>query len=324
MPNARSVRSLLLCAVAALPLLASAAPQTAVAAPTPPARAVALGDSFAAGEGLGPYLPGSDTTTDQCHRSDRAYPALLESSGVRRWRDVRSVACSGATTATLLAGSAAEPSQLRALSGRTQTVTLTIGGNDVGFAAVLRDCVYAPPPAPAGLVPGAPGCSSRDDRAVTLATARLNGQAMPQLLRRIHRRAPQARIYVTGYPRLFGLSFPGPAGCPVASLPLGGQQVPLFVTAADANWIRAKSDRLNAALESSVARARHQGVRARYVDVAGAFTGHNVCSTGTPWVNGLVVNPTNPPSVATASFHPNALGQQAYADAVAGAARPRT
>jgi hypothetical protein len=107
-------------------------------------------------------------------------------------------------------------------------------------------------------------------------------------------------------------------------LPVGGQQVPLFVAKNDARWIRAKSDGLNAAIAGSVARARRHGIRATYVDVATPFTSHNVCSTGTPWLNGLVFTPTLPPTVATASFHPNALGQQAYADAVAAATRPRT
>ena len=88
-----------------------------------------------------------------------------------------------------------------------------------------------------------------------------------------------------------------------------------------------KADGLNAALRSGVARARSLGVRATYVDVADAFTSHNVCGSGTPWLNGLLVAPTTPPSLDPASFHPNARGQRAYATAVAAAIRehrPRT
>ncbi|GAA1431474.1 hypothetical protein GCM10009616_18670 [Microlunatus lacustris] len=38
------------------------------------------------------------------------------------------------------------------------------------------------------------------------------------------------------------------------------------------------------------------------------------CGSRTPWVNSVVVAP---PSVASASFHPTARGQQAYATVVA-------
>jgi lysophospholipase L1-like esterase len=331
----RSTRPRILRLLAALPLVGLAAlagTPASAAAPGTTYRAVALGDSYAAGEGLAPYQDGTATGTDQCHRSDQAYPSLLQTSGVRRFRTLTSVACSGATTGGVVLGSRAEPSQLVALGRRTRTVTLTVGGNDIGFAAVLRDCVYSP--LAVELVPGRPGCAARDDLPVRAATAYLAGVpgapqpvpsalSMARLLTTIHAQAPRARIFVTGYPRIFGLSFSSPAGCQVGQLDEAGR-VPLFVTEADARFIREKSDGLNAAIAAGVATARHQGVRARYVDVADAFTGHNVCSTGTPWVNGVLLTPGNPPTVASGSFHPTARGQRAYADAVAAAAGGRS
>lgn len=333
MPSFRSPRRRIRNALVALPLVGLTALVGTPAAAAAPAtyRAVALGDSYASGEGLSPYLDGTDTATDQCHRSDQAYSALLQTSGVRRFRHLTSVACSGATTGGVVLGSRAERSQLAALSRKTKTVTLTVGGNDVGFAAVLGDCVYSPLALAA--VPGRPGCADRDDLAVRAATAYLAGVpgalqpvpsalTMPQLLAAIHAKAPKARIYVTGYPRIFGLSFSSRAGCQVGQI----GQLPLFVTEADARWVRTKSDGLNAAIAAGVATAQHSGVKVRYVNVTDGFTSHNVCSTGTPWVNGVLVNLTNPPSVATASFHPTARGQRVYADALAAAAggRPRT
>ncbi|WP_375430025.1 hypothetical protein [uncultured Friedmanniella sp.] len=206
---------------------------------------------------------------------------------------------------------------------------LTVGGNDIGFAAVLADCIYSPL-APE-LVPGRPGCATRDDLAVRAATAYLAGVpgapkpvpsavSMPALLATIKAKAPKAQIYVTGYPRLFGLSFPDPQGCRVGDLDQVGQ-VPLYVTKTDAKWIRRNSEGLNSAIAASVAGARRHGIDATYVDVATPFTSHNVCSTGTPWVNGILFTLGNPPTVSTASFHPNARGQQAYADAVAAAVK---
>lgn len=296
-------------------------------------RAVALGDSFASGEGLAPYRAGTDTATNTCHRSPRAYPELLDDGRHPAVSSVRSVACSGALTGDVVADLRAGDdvvAQTAALGRRTRTVTLTVGGNDVGFGPVLAACTYTPVPALQGLVPGRPGCREELDPLVTLATAGLAGKAptgpgrasLATVLAEVHRRAPRAKVYVTGYPRLFGLTGFDSYGCRVGSV----AGAPLYVSSADVRWVRAKSDGLNAALRTGVARARALGVPATYVDVADAFTSHNVCGSGTPWLNGVLLAPTTPPSLDPATFHPNAAGQKAYARAVAAAveARPRT
>jgi hypothetical protein len=143
---------------------------------------------------------------------------------------------------------------------------------------------------------------------------------MTEALVLIRQRAPRARVYVTGYPRLLGLTGFDAFGCRVGAL----GPAPLYVASSDVHWIRAKVDGLNAAIQTGVAEARRLGVRATYVDVATPFTTHNVCGSGTPWVNGVLLTATNPPQVSVASFHPNARGQQAYADAVARAIREDT
>jgi hypothetical protein len=210
-------------------------------------------------------------------------------------------------------------------------VTLTIGGNDLGFSQVLASCVYTPVASAElqQLVPGRPGCRAQDP-VVSARTARLAGRSgtaaefpgtltMTEALLAIHQRAPRARVYVTGYPRLFGLTGYNAFGCQVGML----GAAPLYVTSEDVRWLREKADGLNAAIRTGVAEARRQGVRATYVDVATPFTTHNVCGAGTPWVNGVVFTPTNPPQISPASFHPNADGQRAYADAVARAMHRR-
>lgn len=321
--------------VAALTLALASSAALAAPAEARPARsnrAVALGDSYASGEGLAPYRARTDTATNQCHRSRAAYPELLSQGPRPVLKRVRSVACSGATTGALVADlpdSSPERPQVRALRRSTRTVTLTIGGNDLRFSQVLASCVYTPVRSPElqQLVPGRPGCRAQDP-VVVARTARLAGQAgtaaqfpgtltMTEALLRIHRRAPRARVYVTGYPRLFGLTGYDTFGCQVGAL----GRAPLYVTSEDVHWLRSKVDGLNAAIQTGVAEARRRGVRASYVDVATPFTTHNVCGSGTPWVNGVVFTPTNPPRLSTASFHPNARGQQAYADAVAAAIR---
>jgi hypothetical protein len=123
---------------------------------------VALGDSFSSGEGTGSYLAGTDcsggifsrclapnaTEPDYCHRSPFAYPKLVSSDLGATSLDFR--ACSGAVVADLAApvsiggqGQWSEGPQLgRAFPASTRLVTLSIGGNDIGFADVANQCVW--------------------------------------------------------------------------------------------------------------------------------------------------------------------------------------
>ncbi|WP_312858443.1 GDSL-type esterase/lipase family protein, partial [Pseudonocardia pini] len=107
--------------LAVLALLAG----TQVAAAAEPVDYVALGDSYAAGVGAG---------TGECGRTEASYPARY-AVGVRSFAFV---ACSGATTAGVL------KDQVRAVSRDTDLVTITVGGNDVGFVPVLARCGTAP------------------------------------------------------------------------------------------------------------------------------------------------------------------------------------
>src|SRR3954447_20518930 len=105
-------------------LLVTAAP--AVAAST--VDYVALGDSYAAGVGT----PGM---TGFCQRSPQGYPQLWADR--HQPRSFHNAACGGATTETLLAG------QLSALDADTDLVSVSIGGNDAGFAPTVGTCVIA-------------------------------------------------------------------------------------------------------------------------------------------------------------------------------------
>ena len=280
---------------------------------------VALGDSYASGEGLAPFVEGTDGP-GECHRSaSQSYPVRLTDSRKRAFDDLTSVACSGAVIADLVATrpNTTRAPQLAALNRKTETVTLTIGGNDAGFRLIFGDCVYTPAPELAPVVPGSPGCAARDDLVVSTRIAALTGgrnapvlpdvYPLPDALRAIAAAAPRAKIYVTGYPKIFGAKITNPLGCQVSD------QAPLFVTASDAAWVRSKAMQLNKGIASAVTKARRTGVNARYVDVAGTFRGHNLCDRKSPWLNGVVLNPTNPPSFSQASFHPTARGQPAFA-----------
>jgi hypothetical protein len=306
--------------------------EPAAAHPRPPAHLtsgyVALGDSYAAGEGLPPFVPGTEGT-EQCHRSaTQSYPALLASSDRRRFDRLTFVACSGAITADLVAtrpGTTRAP-QLAALSSRTETVTLTVGGNDAGFGLILNDCVYSPDPGLSAALEGRPDCATRNDALVSARIAALAGgpgaptvpgvYPLPAALAQIAAAAPRARIYLTGYPLIFGSEIDDPLGCQVRG------QAPLFVTEPDAAWIRSKASDLNAAIRSSATAARRAaGIDVRYIDTARSFRGHHLCDKRSPWLNGALLSSLNPPLLADATFHPTAAGQRAYARSISAKAR---
>lgn len=262
---------------------------------------VALGDSYASGVGLPPAL---------------AYPVLLRESGVDRFATLRTTASSGAVTADVLA------SQVSALRDDTRTVTLTVGGNDAGFAAVVAASLHSPDPRLQAVLDQGASWRAATKAGAQRRIAFLGGPAAaPQdrsvpivrVLSEVARRAPEAEILVTGYPRLLG-DRPTPQGHRASDV------LPLFVSDADAEWLATQSDALDAALASGVHRARATGVNARYVDVSAEFAGHGLSDRQAPWVNGVVLASLGSLVPDSSSFHLTPEGSQAYATALAAAA----
>lgn len=266
-------------------LLASGA--LLVASPPAPAGAtpyVALGDSYASGEGVPPFLPGTatDLTGGQprntCHRATAAYPMLVGPP-------VASRACSGAVVADMAAtnhdGNAGEGPQLDALGLDTVLATVMIGGNDAGFSTVIRACITTTT------------CRADNEAKVAAALQVLASGKLAALYQQIGIRAPGALVLVVGYPLLF----PAAVG--------GSCQL---IAPADVAWLHSVGQQLDDVIAAQAAAA---GVS--YLDPGPAFAGHDVCG-GSSWFNGLVFNPT------VFSFHPNALGQTALAVLVRGAA----
>lgn len=250
-------------ALTALSLTALTA--TLTAAPTQAASDdyVALGDSFSAGTG-------TRASVDDCYRSPYGYPALVADSHALT---LDYQACSGATTADVHAG------QLGTLSPRTAYVSMTIGGNDIGFADVITECA----------LPGwLSNCSGEIARARGILNTRLP-QRLDALYGEIRDRAPSAHVVVAGYPYLFMGK-----DCNLATFFSRGEQ-------AEINKGTAELDELIA--------DRVAEVGFTYVDVRDDFLGHAVCNDP-EWVNGLSY-----PIVE--SYHPNRLGNGGYAAAVA-------
>jgi lysophospholipase L1-like esterase len=137
---------------------------------------VALGDSYATGQGAGSYL-------NSCRQTANGYPELLDSE--KRIHLQANETCSGATTFDVA------ETQLSALNRGTKLVTLTVGGNDVNVAAVAAACSPTP--------------SATCLDAINRAHAQLPvlGGHLTDLYALVAEAAPNALIVVTGYPYLF-------------------------------------------------------------------------------------------------------------------------
>ncbi|MEU3615728.1 SGNH/GDSL hydrolase family protein [Streptomyces sp. NPDC006872] len=270
---------------------------------------VALGDSYTAG----PEIPGQNGSPAGCERSDRNYPALVARRLGLPAADFRDVSCSGATVADLTAAQSTDrgtnPAQLSALSDRTRLVTLGMGGNDIGFASLVKTCVKSGVLnfALSGLKglkdlkdldadSGDAPCKDRyvsdgaDEVEQRIETA---DERLAQALAEVRRRAPEARVYVVGYPAILPSHT---TGCGDA----------MGLAAGDVAYLHDKEQQLNGML-----RERAEKAGADYVDTYTPSVGRDACADRqVRWIEPLV------PLAPAASVHPNERGEQGMADAV--------
>jgi lysophospholipase L1-like esterase len=267
--------------------------------PPPPITYVALGDSFSSGEGVRPYLSGTDISTDRCHRSKHAYSRVFR-FGIRP-PTLTFVACSGATSFNLwapppqYAGEPTVQAAVPALNAATDLVTLTVGGNDVDFSSVLKACALhrvLPHDCTRGRV-----AAKIDAQLATLPGQLANAYAAIR-----GRIGPGTAVIVLGYPQLF------PDNAHYARCP---RLVRAFYTRRVQQFLRLAGGKLQRVLSQSAAAAHFQ-----FVPVMGAFDGHEVC-TRDPWIIPLRLRPQQLIKLRSpldlGSFHPNAEGQSAYA-----------
>jgi lysophospholipase L1-like esterase len=219
---------------------------------------VALGDSYSSGVGAGSYIASSGS----CKRSTKAYPSLWAAANSPSSFDF--TACSGARTSDVLAN------QLSPLGSGTGLVSISVGGNDAGFADVMTTCVLQSDSA----------CVARVNTAKAYVDSTLPGRLDP-VYSAISDRAPSAHVVVLGYPRFYKLS-----GSCLAGL-----------SETERAAINGAADHLNSAIAK---RAADHGFT--FGDVRPTFTGHEICS-GSAWLHS--VNWLN----IGESYHPTAAGQ---------------
>ncbi len=256
-------------------------------------NAVAMGDSFSSGQGsVLPYESGTDTAgppENRCRRSPGAYAHLLNGEPGPRLNLAAFVACGGSTTSDVENGRFNEDLQLKAITDHDpDVITITIGGNDVGFKELVQECITNNP------VSG--DCSDSSAYAYTRdqidnhLASNLSG-LFGQISSRIN---STTRVLVLGYPMLI----PDPA---INTLPNC-----LYLSHDDKVTAQGVINDLNQKISDAVAAA---GPHFEYVDpnmTSSPFKGHELCMDG-GYFNGVVAPPND-----SSSFHPNALGQDAY------------
>jgi lysophospholipase L1-like esterase len=250
-------------------------------------RYVALGSSMAAGPGIQPRAQGAPRWSG---RSARNYPHLVAE---RVNLELVDVTFSGATTAHLLADPQRDaPPQTAALDGSEDLVTVTIGGNDVGYVPLLMAAAL---PRPARRLPVLGGriaeLLDRDTRDRALNDV---FDSLCAIGKAVRERAPRARVFFVDY-----LTILPPAGIPAA---------PIAEPDADlGRHVAATLERLTA--EAAVATG------CEVVGAAAASRAHHAWSAQ-PWTTTpakyVVPLPRRP-----APLHPNSAGMRAVAELVA-------
>lgn len=228
----------------------------------------ALGDSYSSGVGTG-------NESGSCDQSPDAYGPLWDSANSPSSFDF--AACSGATTSDVI------NTQVPTLSSSDTLVSLTIGGNDVGFSSTMETCI----------LDGTSACVSAIDSDESNAQSILPGN-LDNTIQAIRSAAPNAHIVMLDYPDFYDLS--ESSGC-----------IGLSTTS------RTAIDGGINLLDSLIQQAASRYSNVTFADVRSDFSGHEICDSN-PWLHS-----TNFLDIDE-SYHPTAAGQQdGYLPALNGA-----
>lgn len=316
-------------AAAAFLFIAAAAPATSATYDAPDATSgleyVALGDSYSAGFGLIPY---SEAPAAGCYQALADYPHLVAAE-LGLTLDDRT--CSGAETANIrdvpqptITGEGTAPVQSDSLSSSTDIVTVTIGGNDLGFSDIAAFCLAASATGPllsdiydnckdkyAPIIGGIEVDTLKDLIDSTITTD------LDATFALIAQKAPNAKVFVIGYPTL---------SPDFANVPTGGcfssalsdsppyPQNSFPFTDVDTAYLHGTEVRLDKAIQAA---AEANG--ATYLStLAGTATRSACAAPSDAYINGISLitpsegqgTPTGLPGllVRLGALHPNAAG----------------
>ena len=270
-----------------------------------------VGDSFVSGEGIGWYQDGTnEASSNECRRSHRSFPALL----VEHLEDIDAVvsaACSGARLDTMLFTAQYERSRTDVAGGLSQFTTISmaasqigepalvvisVGGNDVGFAGLVKACL---------LPQTCDSAATVDD--IEDATRRLQ-DGLHTAYSVFADRFSRSEIVVVGYPQLTHQQ--GQAN-----------QCPSTLERREQDFVTGVITKLNNAVRQA---AHDAGVT--YIDIADTLVdkGQSVCGDepGVHWISlappgGNLLDRLDPSGWAHQTMHPNVRGHASIAAEVA-------
>ena len=305
-------------------LLGGAAPaqaSTTAKSPTEGLSYVALGDSFAAGYGL---TPATKKPAPGCHQSSENYPHRVARALDLKLTDVT---CSGAVTSNVIAkpqktDSGTAPVQLDSLGKNTRVVTLTIGGNDLGFFTTATSCIALTKNGPI-LTTSKLNCkSSYVKNGVDTLADRIPGAVTTGLQKTfaaIRAAAPKAKVFVVGYPAITPDAAHTPAsGCFRSGL--GGTLRSLRIdngfpfTNGDSLYLNGIEKKLDRAMKEQTEAAGYE-----YISVLAASEAHSACaSPEASYVQGLSLRTNSDFSftILPGALHPNVKGAAFLANSV--------
>jgi len=297
---------------------------------------LALGDSYTSGEGdTEKNTSGSSYYTQVtgakggCHISTRSYPFLLAQFNNMPADRFQSVACSGARIAKDYYGDSSNYSgQANRMKAKTdleqqaakedaasnftpgiikqiefvkktkpKTVTLTGGGNDVGFASLLAYCAM---PAIGGAYSNTCelAISGTKQRSVLGDAIRTQYDLMVKLITAIKEASSETTIYVIGYPSFIAEDN---ATCINA----------LTLNMAERKTINQSVTYLNQVLQHAA-----QVSGAFYVDITDSLAGGRICEGSSLMTGPLAVIGFDVLEHKSEMFHPNRLGHEKIARSI--------
>ena len=330
MKISKRILAILLTLTLAVGLLYSFTDTASVSASSDKPIVVTLGDSHSSGEGIEPFYGQEKKTADKvkdedwlAHRSTLAWAGQLKIKGVSGTlaenKDVNwfFVAASGAEVKDLtskqekiynkdnISGKKKLTAQLdifdKLEKGSVDYVTISIGGNDIGFVEIISDAITL----------------SEDDLKAELDKKWTEffakggtRESIKNAYKTIAEKAgSQANIIVTGYPKLLN-----PEGFKVKVI------FTISVSPEKVAIINEATSLFNDELEKLVKECRDEGLNIYFADIEKEFEGHEAY-TEDPYLNEIYMDSMpedidEEKLVSGYSLHPNTEGAKAYTKVV--------
>ena len=277
---------------------------------------LALGDSYASGEGAYNYKSLTDVSDNKCHTSLSSYPYLIKTK--LDYETAESVACSGAKMKDIYLGDGNEYSDKKpqakgkigeefnqeifagflpgyryqndfVVNKNPAAITVSIGGNDINFGKKLQKCIIS----------RFKCFEYQDEKEKIYLEIKNQFAGLTETYKAIKNNNPLTKVYVIGYPYILK-----PDGNCAVNVRLSNDEIKL---AQDI-----ETD-LNNTIEAA---AKKAGVQ--YVDTSLAMTGHRLCEDQS-WnlaFNGVTVGNDKLWVIGNETYHPNKMGHQLYETAI--------